>query len=515
MLDSARKQKKEALKLAREEREEQQKKQLPVAAEKPEKGKKGAKLEPEPKVEKKEEEKEGETTEGVKQEPEPGEEKKEEKEAEEDRKETKKRKKGEPEEEKEGEITEGVKQEPEPGEEKKEEKEAEEDRKETKKRKKGEPEYRKSQLKTYKWIQIQQARRRLAKPAEDKRQLLACEKKVHQAVAFCDALEEKKEEKRVNDLFLDDSRGKRARKNRPTTAELLQKKRKLKEDSQELLAATAVLRQQTEAAQKEKAEAKEKVEALVLEAKEQALEGASSSKKQQGLISAFFKASKGPSPLQLLTDPSVFRDSRGRKSKAVTVESAKKATESLAAQQALVTAVEEAQEKERQATALARQLVAVEQKGEVLSKRAEKGETRGRKKSKTTELFFALEDPEEQAVRQVVTAEHLVAKKRLLMELIYTYSTKGKREDMHPVKRAKLTELIDLYHEQGKVQMNSAFWKQLSTETQTTVYNLKQLLTKEGRALTQSRIRLYARLTTYGEGSKQEFQKRELARRLF
>ena len=472
MLDSARKQKKEALKLAREEREEQQKKQLPVAAKKPEKGKKGAKLEPEPKVEKKEEEKEGETTEGVKQEPEPGEEKK-------------------------------------------EEKEAEEEGKETKKRKKGEPEYRKSQLKTYKWIQIQQARRRLAKPAEDKRQLLACEKKVHQAVAFCDALEEKKEEKRVNDFFLDDSRGKRASKNRPNTAELLQKKRKLKEDSQELLAAKAVLRQQTEAAQKEKAEAKEKVEALVLEAKEQALEGASSSKKQQGLISAFFKASKGPSPLQLLTDPSVFRDSRGRKSKAVTVESAKKATESLAAQQALVTAVEEAQEKERQATALARQLVAVEQKGEVLSKRAEKGETRGRKKSKTTELFFALEDPEEQAVRQVVTAEHLVAKKRLLMELIYTYSTKGKREDMHPVKRAKLTELIDLYHEQGKVQMNSAFWKQLSTETQTTVYNLKQLLTKEGRALTQSRIRLYARLTTYGEGSKQEFQKRELARRLF
>ena len=203
------------------------------------------------------------------------------------------------------------------------------------------------------------------------------------------------------------------------------------------------------------------------------------------MLSAFFKqtTSKEEAPF---TDPSQFRDARGRKRKLQTVEAARKISQELEVQNKLMVAVEQAKEAEQHLKTARRVLTMAKAKEEQAQRAlvlSEKGETRGIKRKEALILACASEG-------EIAMAEHeFIREKERLSNKIRKCQRGGSvREDLHPVKRMKMTQLIDLLAKRGEARRGPLFWKDLAEEYQISEHNLKSLVTASGRKLTADKL---------------------------
>ena len=69
----------------------------------------------------------------------------------------------------------------------------------------------------------------------------------------------------------------------------------------------------------------------------------------------------------------------------------------------------------------------------------------------------------------------------------------GKREDLGPGKRKRLTQLIDIEVSKGEARLGIEFWKRLRKDTSVSIHNLKSLITAEGRQLTEKKLQVRRR----------------------
>ena len=166
------------------------------------------------------------------------------------------------------------------------------------------------------------------------------------------------------------------------------------------------------------------------------------------------------------------------------MEAARQVTKELKVSQALVAAVEEAQKASHLAKVKTKELKRATEEQQRLERQSKFCEvaTRGRKRKQPLDL--ALADAEHSELVQTEAEE----KRKRLLKQLSQLTHQGKREDLHPVKRKYLTELIGVAAAAGRMRLGKTFWAEPSDETGVSLHNLKSLVTVEGRALTLAKL---------------------------